>query len=368
MTQIDIAIVGAGMAGLTCAQILQQAGYRVVVLEKSRGVGGRLATRRLPQARVDHIRVDHGTCYISPQDEWFQHFIQSLADRGVVHVWTDQVYELAADGTLQAPAVKRNRYVAGEGMSAIAKELIPNLEIQFNQRVVQLAAIADHWQLTLEASPQAASPGALTQLAAKAIIIAIPAPQAAELLATLPTTALPPDFVTQVQAVEFTPCISVMAGYPAPCLTDWQQRYGPVKAIAVQTADIGWLGLDSSKRATAPEQPVFVLQSEADFATRCLDAADLMPVGRSLLHTASTLFAPWLAEPEWMQVHRWRYAFARSPLPDAYLSAPTIAPLLCAGDWCGGMRVETAMRSGVEVAHAVNRQLDQRPLSDLPCW
>ena len=43
----DIAVIGAGIAGLVCAQQLSQAGYSVVVVEKSRGLGGRLATRRL---------------------------------------------------------------------------------------------------------------------------------------------------------------------------------------------------------------------------------------------------------------------------------------------------------------------------------
>ena len=51
---LDVAIIGAGVAGLTCAQQLHQAGYKVVVLEKSRGVGGRMATRRIEETYVDH--------------------------------------------------------------------------------------------------------------------------------------------------------------------------------------------------------------------------------------------------------------------------------------------------------------------------
>ncbi len=43
----EIAVIGAGVAGLTCAQKLQQTGRRVVVFDKSQGLGGRLATRRL---------------------------------------------------------------------------------------------------------------------------------------------------------------------------------------------------------------------------------------------------------------------------------------------------------------------------------
>ena len=57
----DVAVIGAGIAGLTAARHLHQAGYRILVLEKSRGLGGRLATRR-----VDGQPIDHGCRYISP--------------------------------------------------------------------------------------------------------------------------------------------------------------------------------------------------------------------------------------------------------------------------------------------------------------
>ena len=67
--KFDIAIIGAGIAGLVCSQELQQAGYSVVVLEKSRGVGGRMATRR-----VSGSRADHGVRYLEPTDQLLQQF------------------------------------------------------------------------------------------------------------------------------------------------------------------------------------------------------------------------------------------------------------------------------------------------------
>jgi predicted NAD/FAD-dependent oxidoreductase len=362
MPDFDIAIIGAGMTGLTAAQILQQAGYQVVLLEKSRGVGGRLATRRLANGRADH-----GTCYVSPKGDVFEQFIQTLCDRGVVQVWTDAVYELSPDGQLHPPTEQSPRYVAPDGMSAIAKWLTPNLDIRFSQRVVKLANGEEQWHLTLATTLPDGVTSQHTEVTAKAVIVTTPAPQAAELLATLPESVLPAEFRATVQSVDFAPCISVMAGYPSDCLQDWQQRYGDVKAIAAQESDLGWIGLDSSKRK-APAQPVFVLQSGADFATQHLETADLTPVGRSLLDTTAHLLAPWFSQPEWMQVHRWRYAFAQQPLPDPYLRAPAIAPLFCAGDWCGGMRVESAVLSGMAVAHATNQELGQQVISAQRFW
>lgn len=362
MQQVDIAIVGAGIAGLTCAQVLQQAGYTVELLEKSRGVGGRLATRRLRETRADH-----GTCYLSPKGVLFHEFIQNLVQRDIVQVWTDSVYEMMADGTVQPPLERSPRYVATDGMSAIAKSLTPGLTIHFSQRVVAVKLTsAQTWELILEATPVAEETAVRSALTANALVITTPAPQALDLLTPLADLAQT-SFLTQLQSVEFSPCIAVMAGYTPDQLTQWQTQYPNVQAIAAHHPAIGWVGLDSSKRRAA-STPLFVIQSTAKFAQTHLDATDLTPVGRSLLEAVGAVLAPWFATPNWFQVHRWRYAFPSRPLAANYLAIDTPAPLLCAGDWCGGMRAESAFLSGLESARYLNQQLSDRPISTQPFW
>ncbi len=362
MEAVDIAIVGAGIAGLTCAQQLQQAGYRVAVLEKSRGVGGRLATRRLPRDRADY-----GTCYLSPKGELFSELIAHLFKRDVVQVWTDTVHTLKGDRTLTSSDPDRiPRYVAPDGMSAIAKYLATGLDIRLSQRVIRLEPTPEQiWSLTIEnTQPEAA---AISTLRASAVVVAIPAPQAVTLLEPLEKTIVSTELIQLLRSVEFDPCIAVMAGYPEDCLQQWRSKYVDVKAIAVQHPDLGWIGLDSSKRRTA-SQPIFVVHSTAAFAHSFLDTADLSPVGQKLLQSAAELLLPWLANPEWMQVHRWRYAFAARPLGDRYWSAATTAPLMCAGDWCGGMRVESALLSGLKAAASLNQQLGDRTIATPRFW
>lgn len=53
--QPPILIIGAGLAGLTCANYLHQAGQTVLVLEASDGVGGRVRTDA-----VDGFLLDRG--------------------------------------------------------------------------------------------------------------------------------------------------------------------------------------------------------------------------------------------------------------------------------------------------------------------
>ena len=70
MRKVEIAIVGAGIAGLSCARKLQQAGHEVIIVDKSRGLGGRLATRRLAGTHADH-----GVCYIKPKETTVKRYL-----------------------------------------------------------------------------------------------------------------------------------------------------------------------------------------------------------------------------------------------------------------------------------------------------
>ncbi|MDZ8086250.1 MAG: NAD(P)/FAD-dependent oxidoreductase [Nostoc sp. DedQUE12b] len=345
----DIAVIGAGIAGLVCAQQLSQAGYSVVVVEKSRGLGGRLATRRL-----HGTLADHGACYLKPKGELFRRFVEILRDRHILEVWTDDVYELTTGAPLSEPKNRTPRYVAPAGMSAIAKSLAPGLEILLNQRVIAITPTPENsWRLTLESSNE--------ELTAKAIVVAIPAPQAVMLLEPLGESVLDAAFLDNLRSVEFYPSISAIAGYPSTSepLPEW-------KALTfVDDADLAWIGLDSSKRPNS-QQPHFVVQSSANFAQIHLESQDLQSAGQLMLQRAAeSLSLPWLNTPEWMQVHRWRYAFPSRPWHEAFLSAGTPLPLICCGDWCGGNLVEGAMLSGLAAADEINNQLRHLPFDNV---
>jgi renalase len=338
---IDVAIIGAGMAGLVCAQQLTQAGYSVVVVEKSRGVGGRVATRRLHDTYADH-----GTCYLKSTGELLERLIELLSDRQILKVWTDTVHKLAPNDAYPIPQVPTPRYVASLGMNAIAKFLTPGLDIRLNQRLTAITPDDKAWRLTLDSDS--------VELTASAVVFAIPAPQALTLLE--PVITIDPMFLENLRSVEYSPSLTVMAGYPVASspFPEWQ-------AVTFEDdADLAWVGFDSSKR-TNSTQPVFVVQSSAALAIKHLDTDDLALVAKQMLQKASVLL-PWLSEPEWIQVQRWRYAFPSRPWQGAFLSAETSIPLVCCGDWCGGDLVAGAMVSGAIAAAEINNQLLRLPL------
>ncbi|MDX2213312.1 MAG: FAD-dependent oxidoreductase [Oculatellaceae cyanobacterium bins.114] len=351
-TRVDIAVIGAGITGLVCARHLQQAGYQTVILEKSRGLGGRLATRRL-----EGTWADHGTRYLEPQGKWSDLLIQTLCDRGIVHLWTESLYQWV-EGQL-SPLEHRPCYVAKDGITAIAKYLGANLNVQRQQRVTAITPQAGDWSLTLEAT----GTESLTPITARAIVIAIPAPQAMLLLQPLAEVGLPDELLTAVGSVQFDPCFSAIATYPAARVAELASLPW-CGVIFKDDVDLSWVGLESRKQTVA-QQPVVVVQSSARFAAQSLEETNLQPIGQRLLTRAAEMLIPWLDTATILQVHRWRYAFAQTPLSTAYLATTNPLPLVCGGDWCGGNNLESALQSGMAIAHEINQRLDQRSMPEL---
>lgn len=322
---LDVVVIGAGIAGLTCARQLQQAGYRVVVVEKSRGVGGRSATRRL-----EGTFADHGLRYLQAQGEHSQRLIEVMQRHNLLTIWFDQAY------------------IAPAGMNRVGKFLARDLEIRFNQRVVAIALLPNQtWQIQFEASH--------SSLQAKALVVAIPAPQALILLEPL-KERIPEKAIAALRSVHFDPCLTVIAGYPREKQAELNSL--PWKSQTLSNhPELAWIGLDSSKHPH-PQQPVFVLHSSPILAQQHFDDEDVQPVGYSMLAAAAKLLIPWLDRPTFMQVHRWRYAFPKQSLSLDYLSCEPLK-LLCCGDWCGGNLVESALQSGLAAGDALIHSLKQ---------
>lgn len=329
----DVAIIGAGLAGLTCAKKLLQQGYQVIVLDKSRGVGGRVATRR-----INKTCIDHGLPFIEIEGKQTEALIHQLTQSKILQLWDGKIYQI--DSHNQLYLINPNkRYVIPQGINTVAKYLATDLEIKKQFQVIAIEPVGSIWQIVAQSNQQ---------IKAKAVVMAIPAPQALTILESQVSSEL----IHQLDRVQFDPCITVMAGYDPQYLSDlplWQ-------GIKVNHhKDLTWIVLDSSKRDT-PTQPVFVFHSTPEFANSFLDATDLQPASERLLQQAAS-FLPWLDSPQWLQVHRWRYAIPNHHLSLACLSTTQPLPLVCSGDWCNGKGIEDALTSGLASADRINQLL-----------
>jgi renalase len=325
----EVVVVGAGVAGLNCARQLQIASdQKILVIDKSRGLGGRLATRRLAATHADH-----GVCYLKAHGERFRQEIRELRDRGILRLWTEEIHRWDGQGKIQAPEKPSDCYVSGAGATAIAKYWAEDLEVIGDRTVTNLQPIDRGWQIEAQD----------WSVQARQVVLAVPPAQAAEIAGNVVDSAC----LALLRSIEFSPAITAMATYaPDLLVASTQLSWQGIQCQGHRS--LAWIGLDSSKQL-APTQPVLVVQSNAEFAAQYFESLDLMAVGQGLIADAAVL-ASWLAQPQLLQVHRWAYAFPKNPLPYSLITAQTAAPLYFCGDWCGGSRVESAYLSGLAVA------------------
>lgn len=347
----DVVVIGAGLSGLTAAQALHQRGYRVLVVDKSRGLGGRLATRRLGSAVLDH-----GCRYLQPFAESALSPIPGLLAAGILQPWQPESFELKPDGSLAA-ASSEELYVAPQGMSAVAKTLASELTIQRHWLATTLTPIPEGWRIEGEVLGDA-DQLQLDTFIARAVVVAIPAPQAAALMnAAAQSNEGAKDLLHQLQRVDFETVITVMAGYDPNQAVRLPNQAGSGGWMVTSNTHptLRWVALDSSKR-TDPKEPVVIVHSSPGFAAKALEETDLEPAGRTLLAEAATLGA-WMLAAQWMQVHRWRYGFVRQALDASILSSPKLLNLVGCGDWCSGGNAEGAIESGRHAAAAIETAL-----------
>lgn len=353
-TTDDVVVIGAGMAGLTAARRLQLAGYRVRLLEKSRGLGGRLATRRL-----GGMPLDHGARFLQPQGEKLQGLVDHLEQHGMLGRWQPQVFQMNGQGRLQPAPPAAPCYVAPAGLSAVGKWLGADLTIGRQQRAI---AIAPTPQATWRITTVRGDTGETVEREAAALVLAVPAPQAIPLLQ--PQT---PTLASALQAVRYVPCITVMAQYDrGDGRLPVQTATAPWMVQGHADTDFFWLGLDGSKRNPAAVN--VVIHSSAAFAHTHLEADHLQPVGETLLRQAGEHLAPWLSQPLRWQVHRWRYAQVQTPATTTPRFTTAPLPLAVCGDWCGDRQVDSALESGWQATEAINQALSARSLPSFEQW
>ncbi len=319
MTTQHIAIIGAGIAGLSCATTLQQAGHSVQLFDKSRGVGGRLSTRR-----SELWQCDHGAQYFTAKDAAFRQQVSDWLETGIAALWEPEIKVYTA-GIWTAVQGSVQRYVGTPGMSAPMRALATPLKVQTSTTIEQLTHTPDGWQLS------SAEHGLLVQNFSQ-VVIAVPPLQATAILGenSNPLKAV-------AQSIVMQPCWTVMMQFNVPLAL-------PFEAAFINTGPLSWVARNSSKPARSGLE-TWVMHATPAWTQAHLEQT-AQEAGPELIQAFQTLGG---RAPETWSAHRWRYASSETNIDLASVWDPQAGLGLC-GDWLNGGRVEGGWLSGRSLA------------------
>ncbi|HRD89185.1 MAG: FAD-dependent oxidoreductase [Candidatus Accumulibacter sp.] len=321
-----VALIGAGIAGLSCAAQLQQAGLEVSLFDKSRGAGGRMSTRR-----GDGWQCDHGAQYFTARHPDFRAEVARWQQAGVAALWAPRLWLFDGD----SPAGREStveRFVGIPAMMAPARHLASKLRVHAPASIRQLKCQTQGWQVF-----SAADGWLETRFAA--VLLAVPAPQAAPLL-----QQPAPELAALAGSAMMRGCWALMLRFATPVDL-------PFDAAFVNQGPLRWIARNSSKPGRSGEES-WLLHACAEWSEAHLED-DSASVAAALLCAFGQLGGP--APQEWT-AHRWRYADTEPALAEGCAWRPEIGLGLC-GDWLNGGKVEGAWRSGRMLAEQVLRSL-----------
>jgi renalase len=314
-----VVVIGAGMAGLTAARLIADAGHVVSVLDKGRWAGGRMATRQL----TGGASADYGAQFFTVRNEAFSVMVTRWLDDGTVREWCRGFP--SDDG--------HSRYVAVDGMGRLAARMTLGLDVRQSVHVDAVREIGGRWAVTWPATRRASA----GLLEADVVVLTPPAPQSAALVAgqaTIPELAYAPT-ISLLVALGDSPSVPSPGGIQLQDDPTWS-----------------WIG-DNMAKGVSPV-PALTLHTRSEVATARWEQDDEV-LTIDLLRAAS----PWLGEAEILDagLQRWRYATPVEPHPETCLVRAE-GGLVFAGDGYGGPRIEGAFLSGRAAAEAVlNRRV-----------
>jgi predicted NAD/FAD-dependent oxidoreductase len=337
------AVIGAGMAGITAARTLVQAGHEVHVFEKSHGAGGRMSTRVTPYGTFDH-----GTQYFTVRDPRFLKALTEVpGSQAVCRAWSANAVRVLdpLGRVIEAPLPLREpHFVASPGMNALVRhwaaplESAGQLHVQTQVQHLKRSSAKGSWQVVCADGRQ--------HDGFDHVVLAIPNVQADFLLRQSGAPASQFKGLSAMRDVSVAPCWTLMLAYPLanqPGLSHLGPQWNAARSVHHR---IAWISRESSKPGRAPLER-WTVQASAEWSMEHLED-DGERVQAKLLKAFAELTGI-RAEPGYAQVHLWRYAKTLKPLGQTHVWDKSLGLGLC-GDWLLGHRVEDAFVSGLSLA------------------
>ncbi|SBV51872.1 hypothetical protein XBLMG947_2662 [Xanthomonas bromi] len=317
-----VAVIGAGLAGLACAQQLQAAGHAVTVFDQAETPGGRM--RHCAGA---HWQCDHGAQYFTARDPAFAAVVNAWIDIGVAAPWQARI--ASWDGAqLRRSQSAVTRYVGVPDMAAPARALAARLDVCLSTEVHALQRNAQGWSVSARQDA--------TMHMFDTVLLAVPVPSAVALLAQIA-----PALVTTAEQARMRPAWAVMAHFDAPVDPGYD-------ALFVNTGPLRWVARNSGKPARAGTE-TWLLHATAEWSQTHCDATPAQVIA-SILPELAALGLPM---PQSCDCSFWTVASSDPVLQIGCVWDAQLGLGLC-GDWLAGGKVEGAWQSGTALAQRVS--------------
>jgi len=319
----DLLIIGAGLAGVAAGVAATQAGASAHLIDRGRRIGGRMASRRLRETGTDFDGrvVDYGASYFTVRDPDFRTHVDAMVAEGIVRPWTD-TFHVHAEGVMAGVRSGPMRYAAPAGLRTV---------VEYLGRDLPHATTATHVDVLDISNSGVAAAGCRAERAA----LCMPQPQAARLVGD--------DLLPDV-GITWEPVIAVTMVFNHKTWID-------IDGVFVNDDPVlTWIADDGRRRGD--EAPVLVAHVNPVLAAGHLnDPSGVLP--NAIAATRRVLEIDEL--PAWSWAHRWSLARPMSAVEADCWVHPEL-PIGLAGDaWAGGPRVEAAWLSGRALGRTLGR-------------
>ncbi len=311
-TVLDCAIIGAGVSGLVAARRLSEAGLATRVFEKSRGIGGRVASRR-----IEGAPFDHGGQFLTRRSEEFSEFVDELVGDQVAFPWFGDK--------------GKERFAGLPSMNQIAKNLAKGIDVERGTRVDEARLEEKSWRVSW----------GFESVRAKSLLLTCPAPQALEILKFEANRGCP-EFLRTLRTIGYDKGIALMALLQEPFAVSESGflQFDDPEPIATVA--------DTLKKRGS-ESPGIVIQSGPEFAERHFDS-DPEKIAQALLdaYPRSKEF-----KVVSTSLQKWRFAKRRQHGISDSFSRDLRRKVWHAGDGYVSPKIEGAYLSGLRVAEEI---------------
>lgn len=327
---IDTFIIGAGISGLLVAESLgKQSALSCRIVDKGRGPGGRMATRRMDQATFDH-----GTQFMTARSEAFTVLIQDWLNQGWIFPWFSD----------QHP-----RYAAYKGMNMLVKQIAQKHKVDNSMMVETVSPVKEGYMIKMRDLQM----NTLGSCIARSVVMTCPIPQVLSILSSSGYNLEDQD-LRLLEQVEYTKCLTILiqTKNDEGLLSGFLRN--PVPGVISWIADNRQKGISQAGSLTIHLEPEWSMNHFSANDTQIWEL--LLPIFMELLGKEVLLNASY-------QIKRWRYAQALHVLEESFLDVGIVAPLVICGDAFAAMKeddqskVENAALSGMAAGQYVSHRM-----------